>query len=394
MKHLKSKAFIISTIITMFLIFVMTNLGSFFSKEQQEDVKKIGIVTSSSRIETYVKDEIKEEKKKISITSFSTEKEAKKEIKNNHIQAYLVLKQDKKSFITGTYKANEMSEQSLLFELEHILQVVKQKEAIYQLNMDSEKINQINEPFTLKKETLLKTSHSDKEIKQSLVIVMGTLFLIYATVVFYGNMIATEVASEKSSRVMEVLVSSVPAAQQMFGKIFGLALLGITQYGFFFLSGSYSAVRNLDKLKEVPTSTFVYAVVFFALGYFLYAMILATFGSLVSRIEDVYQIISPINIVLIIGFALSIAAFVSPTSKAIMILSYIPFFAPMLMFLRVSLVAIPFWQIALCIGILLLSIVFFAYLGAKVYRGGVLIYGKASFANIVKALRLFKKDAK
>jgi len=393
-KHLTSKAFLISTIITMLLIFVMSNVGTFFSKSEQEDVKKIGVVADSSRIEGYVKNEIKQEKKKITIVSYSNEEEAKEHIKNHDIQAYLVLKQNKKDFLTGTYKANEMSQQSLLFELEHILQMVKQKEAIYQLHVDPEKFNQINRPFVLEKETLVKTSHSDKQIKHSLVIVMGTLFLIYATVVFYGNMIATEVASEKSSRVMEVLVSSVPATQQMFGKIFGLALLGITQYAFFFLSGSYSALNHLDTLKEVPTSTFVYGIVFFTLGYFLYAMILAMFGSLVSRIEDVYQIISPINIVLIIGFALSIAAFVDPTSKAIMILSYVPFFAPMLMFLRVSLLTLPFWQIALCIVILLISIALFAYLGAKVYRGGVLIYGKASFANIAKALKLLKKDAK
>lgn len=393
-KHLTSKAFLISTIITMLLIFVMSNVGTFFSKNEQEDVKKIGIVADSSRIEGYVKNEIKQEKKKITITSYSSEKEAKEHIKNRDIQAYLVLKQNKKDFLTGTYKANEMSQQSLLFELEHILQMVKQKEAIYQLHVDPKKFNQINRPFVLEKETLVKTSHSDKQIKHSLVIVMGTLFLIYATVVFYGNMIATEVASEKSSRVMEVLVSSVPATQQMFGKIFGLALLGITQYAFFFLSGSYSALNHLDTLKEVPTSTFIYGIIFFTLGYFLYAMILAMFGSLVSRIEDVYQIISPINIVLIIGFALSIAAFVDPTSKAITILSYVPFFAPMLMFLRVSLLTLPFWQIALCIVILLISIALFAYLGAKVYRGGVLIYGKASFANIAKALKLLKKDAK
>lgn len=393
-KHLTSKAFIISTIITMLLIFVMTNVGTFFSKSEQEKNKEIGIVTQSSKIEDYVKTEVKEEKKKIHITIYSTEKEAKKQIQKGKIQAYIVLHQDNQAFLTGVYKANDMSEQSLLFELEGVFQNVKQKEAIHQLHVDPKTFDQINKPFVLKKETLVKTSHSDKQIKQSLVVVMGTLFLIYATVVFYGNMIATEVASEKSSRVMEVLVSSVPATQQMFGKIFGLALLGITQYAFFFLSGSYSAFAHLDALKEVPASTFVYGVIFFTLGYFLYATILAMFGSLVSRIEDVYQIISPINIVLIIGFALSIAAFVDPTSKAIAVLSYVPFFAPMLMFLRVSLVTIPFWQIALCIGILIASIGVFAYLGAKVYRGGVLIYGKASFANIAKAIKLLKKDAK
>ena len=228
------------------------------------------------------------------------------------------------------------------------------------------------------------------------------LFVIYFAVIMYANMIAMEVATEKSSRVMEILISSVSPIKQMFGKILGIALLSLTQMAFLLGVGYYFVKRNLESLEggffeflgfqNIPVSTVIYAIIFFLLGYFLYATLAAFLGSLVSRIEDVNQMITPMTMLVIAGFMIAMFGLNQPDTTFMTISSYIPFFTPMLMFMRVGMLELPVWEPILGIAILIASIVVLAIFGARVYKGGVLMYGKSnSFKDIKKALQLTKE---
>jgi ABC-2 type transport system permease protein len=219
----------------------------------------------------------------------------------------------------------------------------------------------------------------------------------------YANMIAMEVATEKSSRVMEILISSVSPIKQMFAKILGIGLLSLTQLAVFLLVGYYSFTRNLESLKggffgvygfsNIPVETIVYAVIFFILGYFLYATLAAFLGSLVSRIEDVQQMITPMTLLVVAGFMIAMFGLGKPDAPFITVTSYIPFFTPMIMFLRVGMLTIPAWEAIIGILILMVTISILAIFGARVYRGGVLMYGKSnSYKDIKKALQLTKNE--
>jgi ABC-2 type transport system permease protein len=219
----------------------------------------------------------------------------------------------------------------------------------------------------------------------------------------YASMIAMEVATEKSSRVMEILISSVSPIRQMFAKILGIGLLSLTQLAVLLSVGYFSIKRNMSSLEggffdefgfgNISLSTIAYAIIFFILGYFLYATLAAFLGSLVSRIEDVQQMITPMTLLVVAGFMIAMFGLGKPDSPFIVITSYIPFFTPMIMFLRVGMLNIPVWETALGIAILLSTIIFLAVFGARVYRGGVLMYGKSnSFKDIKKALQLTKKE--
>lgn len=214
-------------------------------------------------------------------------------------------------------------------------------------------------------------------------------------------MIATEVATEKSSRVMEILISSVSPITQMFAKILGIGLLSLTQLLLSLAVGYFSVKQNLDELQggffdffgfgEIPVATIIYAVIFFILGYFLYATLAAFLGSLVSRIEDVQQVITPMTLLVVAGFMMAMFGLGQPEATFVKVTSFIPFFTPMLMFLRVGMLNIPIWEAMLGIGILILTIIVLAIFGARVYKGGVLMYGKStSFKDIKKALQLSK----
>lgn len=216
-------------------------------------------------------------------------------------------------------------------------------------------------------------------------------------------MIAMEVATEKSSRVMEILISSVSPVQHMFAKILGIGLLSLTQLVLILIVTFGSLKANLSNLQnmaggflgfsDLPASTFIYAGIFFLLGYFLFATLAAFLGSLVSRIEDVNQMITPMTLLIVAAFMIAMFGLGNPEAPFITITSYIPFFTPMIMFLRVGLLNLPFWEIALSIGILLGTIILLAVIGARIYKGGVLFYGKTpSWKDVKKVLELTKKD--
>lgn len=289
-------------------------------------------------------------------------------------------------------------------KLKKALQQLKSAQATQQLGLTSEQIASIYEPVTFHKAALEKGAKTEKELNQARTLVYALLFVIYFSVIMYGTMIAMEIATEKSSRVMEILISSVSPVKQMFGKILGVALLSLTQYailgavGYFSLKsagndtagpGDFFSALSLD---AVPVATVIYAVIFFILGYLLYATLFAMLGSLVSRTEDTQQLMAPVTLGLVAGFYIAIFGLSSPESPLVVVTSFIPFFSPMIMFLRVGLVAIPFWQVGLSIVILIATIGLFVWIGTRVYRGGVLMYGKTSWKSISQALALSKSE--
>lgn len=245
-------------------------------------------------------------------------------------------------------------------------------------------------------------SKSQEELDQARGIVYLILLFLYVSVIMYGSIIATDVATEKSSRVMELLISSVSPIVHMFAKIIGIALVGLTQIALFILVSFIMLQVNKDRvggilesfgLQDASISIILYGILFFLLGYFLYATLAAMLGSLVTRVEEANQIITPLIMLLALAFFLAIFGMNTPDSQLVTITSYIPFFSPMLMFIRVGLLDIAAWEVLLSVGVLLVTILLLAIIGAKVYKGGVLMYGKSNaFKDIKKALQLTKKE--
>src|SRR5690606_10782587 len=137
-------------------------------------------------------------------------------------------------------------------------------------------------------------------------------------------------------------------------------------------------------LKNVSTSTLVYAAIFFILGYFLYATLAALLGSLVSRTEDVQQMIMPMTVVIVIGFIIAATGLNNPEMAYVKYTSFFPFFAPFVMFLRVGVLGLPMWEPLLAIAIMLFTIFILGWFGARVYRGGVLMYGPSRSLKDIK----------
>lgn len=224
----------------------------------------------------------------------------------------------------------------------------------------------------------------ERERGQTFILSYALLLILYMTILVYGLMVMRGVIEEKQSRIVEVLLSSVKPFQLMLGKIVGIGLVGLTQYAVWvtcaFVLSALAAAPALAagafRMPRVPASLLFFFVVYFLLGYFLYATLYALVGAIVSSDEDGQQVQTPVTMTIVIPVAISTIILRNPDGLTATILSLIPFFSPILMFMRISIQPPPWWQIALSIVLLLATIFGVIWVAAKVYRVGVLMYGK------------------
>ena len=220
------------------------------------------------------------------------------------------------------------------------------------------------------------------------------IFALYMVILLYGQMIATNVAMEKSSRAMELLITSAKPVSMMFGKVIASCLAGLTQllaifgsaFLFFQINASYwDGNQLISSLFGMPMWLLVYMLVFFVLGFLIYAFLYGAIGSTVSRLEDVNTAVMPVTMLFITMMALANGTVDSMLMK---VCSYIPFTSPMAMFTRLAMSTVPSYEIAVSIGVLILSVIGVGVVSAKIYRVGVLLYGtKPKMGAVLKAMR-------
>ena len=224
------------------------------------------------------------------------------------------------------------------------------------------------------------------------------IFALYMVILLYGQMVATNVASEKSSRAMEVLITSAKPTSMMFGKVLASCIAGLVQLVAVF--GSALIFYNINKdswgdnmivqsIFNIPVDLFVYMLVFFVLGFLIYAFMYGAIGSTASKLEDINTSVMPITFLFIIAFFVAMFSMTSGSvdTTLMKVCSYIPFTSPMAMFTRLCMSTVAWYEIAVSIAILIGSTVGIGVLAAKIYRVGVLMYGnKPKIGNIVKTV--------
>jgi ABC-2 type transport system permease protein len=216
---------------------------------------------------------------------------------------------------------------------------------------------------------------------------ISIVMILYITLLAYGVMTMRSVLEEKTTRIVEILASSVKPSHLLGGKILGVAAVGLTQYLIWAVSAAlifgYGAAVGAAFRPgatapgfHLPASLLVYPIIFFLAGYLLYASLYAALGAMVSSEEELQQVQLPVTIVLVVCFLLYPIIMRAPNSPLAVTLTMIPFFTPILMVFRITVQTPPFWQIALSLGICLLTTLGIVQLSAKIYRVGILMYGK------------------
>ena len=213
------------------------------------------------------------------------------------------------------------------------------------------------------------------------------IFALYMIILLYGQMVATNVASEKSSRAMEVLITSAKPVALMFGKILAACVAGMAQLIIVFGSAIASYQCNttywtdnaiIGSLFNIPMELILYMLLFFLLGFLLYAMMFGAIGSMATKVEDINTLQTPITLLFVVAFMIVIYGMNGNVNNTLMVVaSYIPFTSPMAMFTRVAMGSIAWFEIVISVVILIVSTIGIGVLSARIYRAGVLHYGKA-----------------
>jgi len=235
--------------------------------------------------------------------------------------------------------------------------------------------------------TVRALSPVDNTVDSRLPMALVVVALLYLALLLYGSLVAAGVVEEKSSRVVEFLLSAVRPRQLLAGKVVGLGLVGLLQLTLVGLVGLVvGLVVSVLPSFGAAVAALVWGLLWYVLGFLLYATVFAAVGALVSRQEDVQSVLMPVTAVLVVAFALGFAVLSrDPTGTVTAVLSLLPPLSPILMPGRLALGVVPFWQVALALALTAAMIVLLTRVGGKVYQNSLL--RKDSRVTLWSALR-------
>lgn len=405
----RTKGFIIGTILGPVLMAVIIGIPILAQVISVGEQETIGVVDLSrdvfadfeKKLDHKLKDGRRQyilKKYKPSADITALREKLRNEVLDKSLAAYIFIPKDISEGGEAEYVSEHVTDFEELKDIHGSLNYVVIEKRLRKEGLDPQKIGQYIQPVRL---TSVKATKKGEErdtggtFLYSYVLVL----ILYITLFFYGAIIMRGVIEEKSSRVIEVILSSLKPFQLMVGKILGIGAVGLTQYTIWALFGIVAFKYNKSllpgflqggdfSLPSIPVYIFIYFVIFFILGYFLYATLYAAVGSMVNSEKEAQQLLFPISMFLIIPMLLMIFIMRSPNSTFAVVLSMIPFFAPILMLLRVCVLLPPVVQLGGSIILLVLTIILMIWIVAKIYRVGILMYGKPpKLREIVKWIR-------
>ena len=220
-------------------------------------------------------------------------------------------------------------------------------------------------------------------------------FSLYLFTLLYGSMIMRSVLEEKTTRIVEVIISSVKPHQLLLGKIIGVCLVCLTMFliwggsavlllmninlilGLFGIQGLPPELIEITAIiKSTGVSAFLYFLIYFVSGFFLFSTVYAAAGAICNSEEEAQQVATPLVMMLILPFMLMFGLFRAPDATLTIALSHIPFFSPLIMFMRINVLTPPFWEIVLNIAVMIATIFGAILVMGKIYKIGILMYGK------------------
>ena len=249
--------------------------------------------------------------------------------------------------------------------------------------LDPERVRELTRRVELETLKLGAGGEETRDRGQAFFLSYVLMFVIYMSVLMYGIYVMRGVLEEKQSRIVEVILGAVRPFELMLGKILGIGAVGLTQFLLWTLAGFALTAPGVTEavglggvqLPSIPTHVLVFFVVYFVLGFFLYGTLYAAVGAAFDTEQDAQQFQSAITMLLVVPVVVMIQVMNQPEGTLATVLSLIPFFAPVLMFLRMTLITVPPLEIAASVVLLLASIAASAWVAGKIYRVGILMSG-------------------
>jgi len=407
--RIKKKSFVIMTLLTPILFILLLVVPLFLSEIKDSETKRIVVIDVTGKYLSHLKSS-----DYYSFESIDNQEGVRDKIGKEFFGIIQIREDLTINPKAVTFLSEKQVPMDLVMYLNHTFSEIVQEDKLKELaiadniNMqvidDVQKI--IQESNNISVTTLrLDTSGEEKESSSAVAASIGMVFtlLMYMFILMYGAMVMNGVVEEKSNRIVEVMISSVRPFDLMMGKIIGIGLTGITQLliwifvvvGVFvvkdvlFPSKDLSEVHSLLQQVSMITSInwieiLVYFLLFFLGGYLIYASLFAMFGAAVDSAQDTQQFVMPITLIFIFALYAGMYSMRNPDGPLAFWCSMIPLTSPIVMMVRIPF-EIPLWEKLLSLGILYITIFFVVKFAAKIYRVGILMYGKKpSIKEILK----------
>lgn len=312
------------------------------------------------------------------------------------IDAYLWLSDDAIAARKINWYSREMMDFRERSWLSGAIGLVIEQQDLSKKGMTSSQVDQLLQPVMVQPVRIEHGREATGNGMGRFLEIVVMVMLLYMAVLFYGISVMRSVLEEKTSRIIEVLLSSASSTELMAGKLLGVGAVGLTQILVWIVMAgvvalpALAAQPNLSELQISPWAMAAFGL-FFLLGYLLYSTMYATIGAITTTEQEGQQLQFLIVIPLVLSVFMLMPVIRTPDSPAVMWMSLVPFFAPILMYARIVVQTPPLWQILLSLVLLVGTVAGLVVLCARIYRIGVLIYGKrATLPEIVKWLKYAK----
>lgn len=387
LEKVKTKAFIISLIVTPIIIVAVTILPSLIFRDESPNVEMIGVIDTSGIYFDFLKEELDkyelpDGQKNYVLLNFVKHgksfedliKDADESVFDNFISGYLIIELSEDDSITAEFRSNLMGNFKVVDRLEEALNKFKMTKIFEQAGLSSHLLDQIEQRTTIHQKIISEDGKvSDMDFLTTFFLSIVFVLLLMMMVVYTGQMLVRSLIEEKSSRLIEMLVSSSTPDELLTGKILGLSMLGLTQMMIWILIGISLAASAL-----VPVSAFknlIPILMFFILGFLFYASLFVGIGSTVNTEQEAQQITTYLSLILMLPVVLAMPAVQNPDFFMIKIFSYIPLTIPTVMILRLNIGDVSSTEIIITLGILIISTFIVTKISAKIFRIGILSYG-------------------
>lgn len=415
--RVRTKAFILSTLLTPVAFVLFIGVVVIISISDSEVTKTVGIIDDTGVLYERLVELDSVRYKDVSNVAFDT---VRANVLAGEIDGYVILNDAFiDSSVSPTLVYGGSGGLSFIDSIQDNLREVVREERLSRSQVSPE-VREIFESRPRLKSVKL-TEEGEEEDNAIAGAIFGFILglLIFIGVFGYGAILMRGVIEEKTNRIVEVIASSIKPIELMFGKLFGILALAVTQFGIWIASYIglsiiaapvagmivQAQVQNLPEEARaaaaseafdpsmlenfvVDPTIFIYFFIFFFIGFLIYAGIFAAIGSAVDSEQDTQQFMIPVMIPIFIGYFLNTRVMENPDSTVSVIASLFPLTAPINMISRIAATEVPFWQIGLSILLMLGTFVGLMWLAAKIYRVGILMYGKKpSYKELAKWIR-------
>lgn len=402
-KNVKSASFIVMLLSPILLLLVGGVISYLVTMSSEES--KLAIIAENPEIrQSFVQNKgtYKVDKK------IQTEEQAQKALEQEKIDGYFVIS-EKGRQLQGELFVSSTGDQKLTEELVQQLTMAQSVKVAKQLALSAEDLAALQAPAQVQSKIItFKDGKAEEKDNDSMVMTfmaMAVSVLIFMFVIFYASIIGQEIASEKGTRIMEIILSSTKATTQFYGKLVGILFVCLTQiavYAVIGIAGYFGGKNNtmvqsimkmIPKFSIKPSFIFL-SIAFFLIGMILYAIIAALFGSLVSKTEDVAKAIQPLTFLAMIGFYVGyFVGLTNPSSQILTVFSYIPFFSPFTMPFRMANETVSLSGEWVSLFLLVLGTGLLAWVSGLFYRSSVLVYGDGSlWKNFRQSIVIWKNE--